>query len=1300
MNHPAAPTQTPPPGDRMLRFQGDVLTFSLTLASPLRGEAWLRTNLGRALEVRREIVAEIEEGTPRLARDWFDLPMRQVDEGAFETRLALVEVGHFEAKAYFLPQGSPDPVWPDGPNTAINIEPADTCCANTIYNAFVRQFGPNKRPGGFPDPSANEQVQGLDREGYTVIPPSGTFRSLSSELDFIVGDLGCTVIQLLPIHPTPTIYARMGRFGSPYAALSFTAVDPALAEFDPTATPLEQFVELLDAVHARNAKVLIDIAINHTGWAADLHETHPEWLVRDDRGRIHSPGAWGVTWADLTRLDYSRKDLWTHMADVFLTWCRRGVDGFRCDAGYMIPVKAWTYIIAVVREQYPETIFLLEGLGGPLAVTRELLNIAGFNWAYSELFQSYDRGQIEGYLPQALDISRREGVMVHYAETHDNNRLAARSSAWARLRTALCALGSVNGGFGFANGVEWLATEKINVHEAASLNWGAVPNQVVAISRLNRLLKEHPAFHDRVEMSFLQSAEGHFLVLLRRHRPSGRRLLVVVNLSDEQPVTARWRAADAPPEKPVLHDLLSGEEIRPRVHGDSRSLALAPAAVLCLSEDPADMQPAPLPGARAAAIPGRVLEQRFRAEALAVWRAFKGQGDLAGVDVHRLAADLRRDPVEFCRGLNPLDASPRVVAWHHPRDLRREVMVPPGHCLLVRAQAPFRAMLTAGRRCLGAGKSLPGGDGSQFALFPPLPEPDDHRAVTLCLRLFTPPKAAHLEAPLLYLAPAEKSRVRRFFPRAEVRARDLLFLAANGRGAMLRAKADWAALGSRYDALLAANLHPGIPVNRRILLTRCRAWLVFQGFSQEISSDCLEGFGFDPLPSGWWRYRVPAGQGQNVGLSVRAALAPGEDRVTLTFFRHPAGAYRDALADDRVVRLVIRPDIEDRDFHDLKAPTDDSFTVITAPQAGQREGLLPGASLVNDDALPFGALKDYGEQFISHFLMKQVDSPLLANLAIIDSPGMVDSVTEKGRGYDFHGVVGELAKLADLIVLMFDPHKAGTIKETYSTIRNTLPQTTGEDRIVYVMSRIDECDNPGDLVRSYGTLCWNLSQMTGRKDIPRIFLTFSPDVTRQTKRLEVWVDERNQLKEKILGTPGLRISHILHNVDKQVNELKLVVEAMAAFSHAGRRLLSRTLKIAAALALAAFLGADLCTAALFGFPPQPLLGALFSGQVNAALLAVPATAAAAVLVLAGIWLRKWGMGRLKRRYAEKTDELVNLDTEYRAHKWGRARATVQRLLAMPGGGHLGFAHQRNLERIERFIAENLRGLYTSEPENP
>ena len=170
-----------------------------------------------------------------------------------------------------------------------------------------------------------------------------------------------------------------------------------------------------------------------------------------------------------------------------------------------------------------------------------------------------------------------------------------------------------------------------------------------------------------------------------------------------------------------------------------------------------------------------------------------------------------------------------------------------------------------------------------------------------------------------------------------------------------------------------------------------------------------------------------------------------------------------------------------------QAPTDDAFTVITSEGSGRPEE-VPGSTLINDDNLPFVKFKKYGEKLISHLCLKNIDAPAFKDMAIIDSPGMLDATTEKDRGYDYMEVLGEFAKMADLIVLMFDPHKAGTIKETYSAIRNTLPEKSGEDRIIFVMSRIDECDNISDLVRSYGTLCWNMSQMTGRKISP-IFIS-------------------------------------------------------------------------------------------------------------------------------------------------------------------------------------------------------------------
>jgi len=908
--------QNPTPGTRLVKFCGDTLALTLTLPHPQSGTAWVRTNLGQAQISRREIIREVEHDETRLGRDWFDIPMRRADEKRFHATLPLIEVGHFEAKCYFLKEGETNPIWPQGPNIAVNVDPADACCANIIYNGFVRQFGPNKTGKQTIPTSEGEIIKNLDQSGYTIIPPSGTFRDLIAELDFIFGELECRILMLLPIHPTPTTYGRMGRFGSPYAALSFTAVDPALAVFDPHATPLEQFIELVDAVHQRAGKILIDIAINHTGWAANLHETHPNWLVRGPQGRIEVPGAWGVRWEDLTKLDYTNKDLWRYMADMFITWCRRGVDGFRCDAGYMIPLAAWKYIIAKVRDQFPDAIFLLEGLGGKISVTRDLLNLANLNWAYSELFQNYDRNQIENYLPEAINISNCDGITVHFAETHDNPRLATRSKEYARMRTALCALCSNQGAFGFANGVEWFATDKINVHNSPSLSWGAESNQIKHIRRLNQLLKVHPAFHDDTELSMLQQNGGNHIVLMRHQRPLGKKLLVIINLDDKNPTFASWNPAKTGLESHGFTDLLSGAEVTVAESGNDHTCRLEPAQALCLSTDATDLELFKNLSDQHMQLPKRIEIQRLRAKVLEVFAYFNRYRDLGDFDIEQAVQQMKENPLAFCANLNSQSDEPQVTIWQWPRDIRREVMIPPGHFLLIKADWAFRARIADNEITMMCNDSLPGTDGSYFVLFAPLQPSETGKSYTLKLSVYAQKDCEHVDAPLFLLPKAHTAKINRIFRRPELLRKNFLFLSTNGRGGMLRAPVSWGQLTSRYDGLLAANMSLNNPEDRWIMLTRCRAWLVYQGYSQEINTNCLEAFGVDDKSKGYWQYHIPAGQGENVLITAKIEMIAGENAVRLTFSRQPVKPNRAMLDDYKAVKLILRPDLENRNFHE------------------------------------------------------------------------------------------------------------------------------------------------------------------------------------------------------------------------------------------------------------------------------------------------------------------------------------------------------------------------------------------------
>ena len=108
-----------------------------------------------------------------------------------------------------------------------------------------------------------------------------------------------------------------------------------------------------------------------------------------------------------------------------------------------------------------------------------------------------------------------------------------------------------------------------------------------------------------------------------------------------------------------------------------------------------------------------------------------------------------------------------------------------------------------------------------------------------------------------------------------------------------------------------------------------------------------------------------------------------------------------------------------------------------------------GKFLLNDPEYPFESLKKHGQRFAAHFRLKKVNAPFLKTLAIIDTPGMLDSITERDRGYRYQEIIGDLAQIADLVLVLFDPHKAGTVREAHESLRETLPARTFEDRVLF-----------------------------------------------------------------------------------------------------------------------------------------------------------------------------------------------------------------------------------------------------------
>ena len=139
-------------------------------------------------------------------------------------------------------------------------------------------------------------------------------------------------------------------------------------------------------------------------------------------------------------------------------------------------------------------------------------------------------------------------------------------------------------------------------------------------------------------------------------------------------------------------------------------------------------------------------------------------------------------------------------------------------------------------------------------------------------------------------------------------------LLTNGIGGMARLCADLGRVNSKYDCALGANLDPNVPVDRHVFVKRLRVWVNAAGFLSPLDFKNLASF--QAGPAAVWNFAANAGDGRTVEIELRAEMIDGEN-ATVFHFRRPTEkrARGKQLPADADVRLTVRVDIEDRNFH-------------------------------------------------------------------------------------------------------------------------------------------------------------------------------------------------------------------------------------------------------------------------------------------------------------------------------------------------------------------------------------------------
>jgi starch synthase (maltosyl-transferring) len=408
----------------------------------------------------------------------------------------------------------------------------------------------------------------------------GTLRDLEKRLPYIAG-MGFDVLYLPPIHPigrsfrkgpNNTLTVGPNDPGSPWA---IGAAEGGHQAVHPDLGTLADFDHLVAAARQAGVEVALDIAFQCSPDHPYVRE-HPEWFRKRPDGTIKYAENPPKKYQDIYPLDFECADwqaLWQELLDVVLFWADRGVRNFRVDNPHTKPFRFWEWLIAEVRDRYPDALFLAEAFTRPKVM--KYLAESGFSQSYTYFTWRNAKHELTDYFTELTQTGVREYLRPNlFANTPDilTEYLQYGGPAAFRIRLVLAAtLGATYGIYGppFENCVgravkpgseEYLDSEKYQVRH---WDWDRPNVFREFITLVNRIRRENPALQYDHRLHFYP-VDNERLIFYGKTLPDlSNIILVVVNLDPHHTQSGWVRVPLAelglgPDESYQVHDLISG----------------------------------------------------------------------------------------------------------------------------------------------------------------------------------------------------------------------------------------------------------------------------------------------------------------------------------------------------------------------------------------------------------------------------------------------------------------------------------------------------------------------------------------------------------------------------------------------------------------------------------------------------------------------------------------------------------------------------------------------------------------------
>ncbi|TFJ86214.1 hypothetical protein NSK_002422 [Nannochloropsis salina CCMP1776] len=215
-------------------------------------------------------------------------------------------------------------------------------------------------------------------------------------------------------------------------------------------------------------------------------------------------------------------------------------------------------------------------------------------------------------------------------------------------------------------------------------------------------------------------------------------------------------------------------------------------------------------------------------------------------------------------------------------------------------------------------------------------------------------------------------------------------------------------------------------------------------------------------------------------------------------------------------------------------PTTDRFMAV---MHGPEPRLVPGHALAMQADKPFRGVASFGNNFLTKFEAAEVPAPILRNITLIDSPGILSGEKQRlGRDYDYQAVIQWFADRADLIIIMFDAHKLD-ISDELRIVMDAL--RIHQDKIRILLNKADQIDSQ-QLMRIYGALMWSLGKVVNTPEVCRVYIgSFWEHPLKHSQNRFLLEKEKADLLAELDGLPQNAVVRRINELVKRARSVKV-----------------------------------------------------------------------------------------------------------------------------------------------------------------